>query len=229
MEPRVPPPPAPAPSRTIHEGDGLAWLRASALTDADAVVTSLPDASELRSLSFEAWRAWFVDTAALVCERTAAGSVSVFYQTDVRREGRWVDKGFLVGLGAERAGAACLFHKIVCRAAPGTATYGRPGYAHLLAFSKGLTTRIPEATPDVLPGLGHMPWSKAMGTAACEAVCDFLRRSTACGTVIDPFCGQGTMLAVANARGFHAVGVERSPRRAALARRLRWPLEGAPA
>ncbi len=227
MEPHVPPPPAPAPSRTIHEGDGLAWLRANDLSDAHAVVTSLPDASELRGLSFEAWRAWFVDTARLACERTTPGSVTVFYQTDVLREGRWVDKGFLVTSGAERAGAGCLFHKVVCREAPGTPTYGRPGYAHLLAFSKSLRTQVARATPDVLPGLGHMPWSKAMGTAACEAVCDFLRRSTACEVVVDPFCGQGTMLAVANARGFHAVGVELSPRRAASARRLRWPLGGA--
>ena len=60
-----------------------------------------------------------------------------------------------------------------------------------------------------------------MAGAACEAVCDFLLRSTPCRVVVDPFCGRGTMLAVANARGLDAVGVELSPRRARLARRLR--------
>lgn len=221
MDSEIVPTSAPPPSRTIHVGDGIAWLRASALPATHAVVTSLPDASELPALGFEGWKAWFVDTAALACERTADGAVTVFYQTDVLRGGRWVDKGFLASRGAERAGAACLFHKVVCREPVGTATFGRPGFAHLLAFSRRLVTRVPDATPDVLPGLGHMPWSKAMGTAACEAVCDFLLRSTPCRVVVDPFCGRGTVLAVANARGLDAVGVELSPRRARLARRLR--------
>ena len=99
---------------------------------------------------------------------------------------------------------------------------GRAGYAHLLAFSRGLTTPEPDPSADVLPALGGMPWPRAMGTAACEEVCRFLLAETACRTVVDPFCGQGTMLAVANAHGLDAVGIERSPRRAAKARTLRF-------
>ena len=120
------------------------------------------------------------------------------------------------------AGIAGLFHKIVCRATPGTATFGRPGFAHLLAFSRDLRVPPAMATPDVLPALGEMSWSKAMGTAACEAAVAFLARATACRTVVDPFCGLGTVLAVANARGLDAVGVECVRRRAARARRLRY-------
>ena len=81
-----------------------------------------------------------------------------------------------------------------------------------LAFSRGLRTDGDEPSVDVLPTLGAMPWPRAMGTAACEEVCRFLLASTACRTVVDPFCGMGTMLAVAGAYGLDAIGVERSPR-----------------
>jgi len=231
-----PPPPLPpaaptaalapprAGTRTLHVGDGLAWLASAALPATHAVVTSMPDASERPDLPFDAWRAWFIDAAAQVCTAVAPDGVAVFYQTDVLREGRWIDKGHLVALGAERAGVACLVHKVVCRAAPGTPTYGRPGYAHLLAFSRDVRLPTALATPDVVPALGEMSWSKAMGTAACEAAVAFLRAATPCRVVVDPFCGHGTVLAVANAHGLDAIGVECVRRRAARARRLRYDL-----
>jgi tRNA G10 N-methylase Trm11 len=37
--------------------------------------------------------------------------------------------------------------------------------------------------------------------------------------VVDPFCGQGSALAAANAHGLDAIGVELSRRRAAAARK----------
>jgi hypothetical protein len=210
------------PARVVHTGDGIAWLAATDLSPAVAVVTSLPDVSEMRAIGVAGWRAWFVDTVALVCSRVAAGAPAVFYQTDVKLDGRWEDKAHLVAQGASRAGAACVFHKIVCRAPAGIATFGRPGFAHLLAFSRELRVAPGDASADVLPALGDMPWPRAMGTAACEEVCRFLLRSTACRVVADPFCGHGTMLAVANAYGLDAIGVERSEKRARRARALRF-------
>lgn len=220
--PSAAPEPCRAPTRTIEVGDGVAWLAAGPLPPTHALVTSLPDVSELRSLGLEAWSGWFRDTVELACRQVAATSVAIFFQSDIRRAGVWVDKGALVAEGAGRAGAACLFHRIVCRAPAGTPLRGRPGYAHLQAFSRGLRPEPGPAVPDVLPALGEMPWPRAMGTEACEAVCRFLVASTACRVVVDPFCGLGTLLAVANAYGLDALGVERSPRRAARARALRF-------
>lgn len=207
-------------ARTVHQTDGVAWLAATALPAAHALVTSLPDHSELPGLGFDGWRRWFVDTAALACRQVADDAVAIFFQTDVKHEGRQVDKGFLVAQGAERAGSALLWHKIACRALPGTTTFGRPAYAHLLCFSRALRLAPRQSSPDVLPRLGEMPWSRAMGVDVCHAVATFLRAHTACRTVVDPFCGMGTMLAVANAHGLAAIGVELSKKRAARARRL---------
>jgi hypothetical protein len=208
-------------SRIVHAGDGVAWLEAARPLPPDhAIVTSLPDHSELPELGLDGWRRWFVDVAALACAAVADESVAVFYQTDVKHEGRWIDKAFLVQLGAERSGGALLFHKVVCRVAPGRTTFGRPAWAHLLAFSRALRLAPGRATPDVLPEPGAMTWARAMPVAACDAVARFLVADTRCRTVVDPFCGLGTMLAVANGHGLAAIGVERSPKRAARARTL---------
>ena len=113
-----------APTRVVHQGDGVAWLAASRLPDDHAIVTSLPDVSEVPAMDLAAWKRWFVDTVALACRQLADDAVAIFFQTDIKRDGEWIDKAYLVQRGVEAAASALLFHKIVCRAPPGTP--GRP-------------------------------------------------------------------------------------------------------
>lgn len=205
-------------ARTVHCGDGIAFLETAARFPADhAVVTSLPDHSELPALSVPAWKQWFIDTVALACRTLADDAVAIFYQTDVKHDGRWIDKGHLVHCGADAAGSSLLWHKVACRVPAGTTTFGRPAYAHLLCVSR--ERRLPPgmSSPDVLPALGTMAWSRAMGGVICESIAAFVAAMGA-RVVVDPFCGQGSMLAAANARGLDAIGVELSRRRAARAR-----------
>ena len=211
-----------SPARTVEQGDGIAWLARAPLPADHAIVTSLPDVSEVPELG-DGWAAWFVETVALACRQVADEAVAIFYQTDIKRGGRWIDKGYLVQKGAEAAGSHLLWHKVVCRVPPGAITMGRPAYAHLLAFSRGLRLDPGRSTADVLPSTGAMTWSRAMGVAACEVAAKFLVEQTACRTVVDPFCGLGTMLAVANAHGLDAIGIERAARRVRKARSLRLP------
>jgi hypothetical protein len=138
----------------------------------------------------------------------------------VKRDGAWVDKAYLVQRGAEAAGSALLWHKIVCRAPAGTVMFGRPAYAHLLCFSRELKLEPKHSTADVLPRLGEMTWARAMGVEACVVACKFLRERAAARVVVDPFCGLGTALAVANTLGLEAIGVELSKKRAEKARAL---------
>lgn len=206
-------------TRVVHHGDGIAFL-ADRLPDDHAVFTSLPDHSELPDLGVAGWRTWFIETVALACRAVADEAVAVFYQTDVKHDGRWIDKGHLVLCGAEAAGSHALFHKIVCRVPAGMTTFGRPAYAHLVAVSRERRLLPGASTPDVLPALGKMSWSRAMGSAACEAAIGFIA-STGARVVVDPFCGQGSALAAANAHGLDAIGVELSKRRALKARSAR--------
>ena len=176
------------------------------------------------ALGLEGWRRWFVAAAERVLRATPDDGVSIFYQTDIKVAGTWVDKSYLCHRAAEQEGSALLWHRIVCRKPPGQDNFGRPGYTHLLCYSRGVRDRGARAYPDVLPSTGVMTWSQAMGVDACRLACDFVRSHTATRTVVDPFCGLGTVLAVANARGLDAVGVELVKKRARKAQRL--TLEG---
>jgi hypothetical protein len=211
-------PMASPPQRRVHQGDALAWLRENAPLAGASVVTSLPDVSELPALTFEGWQAWFGEAAELVLRSVPDEGVALFFQSDIRHAGLWVDKGALVMRAAERVGSGLLFHRIVCRKPPGTLTFGRATYAHLLGF--GRRVRPSRARADVLADGGPVAGRKAMGSAAALEACRFVRDETETRTVVDPFCGWGTTLAAANALGMDAVGVDLSARMCRRARGL---------
>jgi hypothetical protein len=208
----------------VHCTDAVAWLQTQGVLTGCSIVTSLPDVSELSGLSLPEWKRWFVDAARLVLSRLPEDGVALFYQTDIKPSGVWVDKGYLCSRAAEEEGCETLFHKVVCRKPAGTITFGRPSYSHLLCYARGVRANLARATADVLPELGEMTWTKGMGVAACVTACRFILEHTPSHTVVDPFCGLGTALAVANALGLDAVGVELSPKRARRARNLRLEL-----
>jgi len=212
---------AETPLLEVIQAEALAWLDEHPADPGTSVVTSLPDVSELPELGFEGWRAWFVGAAERVMRWVPDDGVAIFYQSDIRWESVWIDKGHLVHSAADAAGCVLLFHKIVCRSAPGTISWGRASYSHLLCVAKAPLERSRKPGPDVLPDAGVMPWSRAMGVEACRLACAFLRDNTGTRRVVDPFCGKGTALAVANTYGFDALGVERSGRRCRAARKLR--------
>jgi hypothetical protein len=208
------------PRREVHHAEAVQWLRGRGRLDGCSVVTSLPDAVEMAGMTGEAWTSWFVAAARVVLDAVPDEGVTIFFQSDVKRGSLWIDKGALVQRAADAAGARLLFHKIVCRKPAGTVTFGRASYSHLLAFSRGVRPRPERATADVLPDGGFQPSAKSMGQAACLDACGFVARETTTRTVVDPFCGHGTVLAVANSIGLDAVGVDLSARMVRRARTL---------
>ncbi len=188
-----------------------------------SVITSLPDVSEV-GMTLDRWRPWFEDAAALVMQSIDPQGVAIFFQSDIKHAGRWIDKGALVTRAAERVGVGMLFHKIVCRRPPGFAGFGRASYAHMLGFASW-PLREKHARIDVLPDGGSKPGVKSMGVKACLDACQFVKNETPTRTVVDPFCGFGTVLAVANALGLDAIGVDASSRMVKKARALQIDLE----
>lgn len=166
------------------------------------------------------WKRWMVDTARRVLEKTPDDGVAIFYQTDIKVDRRWIDKAHLIACAADLTGHATLWHKVVCRHPAGTVSHGRPGYAHLQCFSRDIAPDLGRSTPDVLPSLGAMTWSRAMGLDAARMAVRYIHTHTKSHTVVDPFCGVGTALAAANELGLNAVGVELSRKRARRARTL---------
>lgn len=208
------------PPREIVQAEALAWLAANPAPPGASVVTSLPDLSETPGLGFEGWREWFVEAARQVIRWVPPDGVTIFFLSDIRHRGAWVDKGYLASRAAEQEEVSLVWHKIVCRKPPGTVTRDRAGYSHLLCFSRALRPPPEQPGPDVLPDAGHKPWSKAMGVEACVLACRYLLAETTTRVVVDPFCGHGTALAVANALGLEALGVDMGARKCKAARRL---------
>jgi hypothetical protein len=211
------------PTRVVHVGDGLAWLaaaRGEGRLAGVSIVTSLPDLSELPTLGIDGWERWFVEAARACCEAIEDQSLAVFFQRDVVRDGRWIDKGTLITQAAVRAGLSMVFHRIVLRAPAGTVTRGIAGYSHLLGFSRRARMDLARPGPDVLPDPGPTTWTRGMGTHVGRAACDAVLAYTPSRVVLDPFCGHGTVLAVANDLGLDAIGVELGAKRARKARAL---------
>lgn len=213
-------PDASAPSRHVFCADALAWLAEHSAEPQTSVVTSLPDLSELPALALDAWQEWFQATVSTIVRWLPPAGVAIFFQSDIVLGPRWVDKGHLVQCGAERAGGVLLWHRIVCRRPPDTASLGRASYSHLLCIARELPAARPtHAAAHVLSDAGPTSWSRGMGQAACRAACRYLRDETDTRRIVDPFCGQGALLAIANELGFDAIGVELSAKRCRAARR----------
>lgn len=239
--------------RRVRCADAVSWLaKEGSLPHRCHVITSLPDIGELKpKLSPSQYESWFVDVVRQILAGLDAYSVAIFYQTDGRQHGpeeTYLDKSYLCHAGARAAGAACLFHRIVCAGPLGLPRSGhvRPAYAHMLCFSVSL--RPPRGAlqwSDVLPTRGHMSYAGAMGEHACSEAVAFVVRAhrlrpqrrpvgdlstadvedaslpevlpeveeEAPAMVFDPFCGHGSILAMANAWGLDAFGIDINFRR----------------
>ena len=207
------------PKREVHCADAIPWMRERGKIPGACAVTSLPDVSEV-GLALPVWRAWFLDAVRLVVDAVPDESAAIFFQSDIKRDGVWIDKGALITRAAEDAGAHVLFHKIVCRRPPGMLTAGRPGFTHLIAVSRAMKCPDVLPIPDVIIDAGPSKWVRAMGVRAAAHAVRFAKEQVGAKIIFDPFCGVGTVLAVANAFGLDALGVEKARKRAEQARAL---------
>jgi hypothetical protein len=199
--------------RDVICADAVEWMAVN--KNAGAVVTSLPDADEC-GWSIEFWRNWFIDAAALSMQVARDDCPAIFYQTDRKSNGAIISKAFLCHSAAERLGYRPLWHKIVLRREVGATDLFRPTYTHLMAFSKDCPPG--KASPDVIQ-CGRMIYENAMGLNAAILAVTFAGKFS--NTIIDPFCGRGTVLAIANAYGYKSIGVDILPEQCEKARTLK--------
>jgi hypothetical protein len=183
----------------------------------NAIVTSLPDANDL-GWPIDRYERWFRQMALLCLGHVKEDGTCVFYQTDRRHRGRILSKATILVELAGEAGHRLLWHKIVLRKQPGRIDLYRPGYSHLLAFSRRMTPG--QATPDVFePDDGLHP--NGMNLNATRWVVQYVARQAGRDLLIDPFCGEGTVIALAEHSFSRVVGIDKNARCVARATRLR--------
>lgn len=214
------------PTRTVHCEDALVWLNNQTPLEGCSLIASMPDISEFQQFTLAQWKEWFYNTAELVLSKTPDDGVTIFFQSDIKVDGTWVDKSYICQKAAESLGRELLWHKIFCRAPVGTTTFGRPAYSHMICFSKNVRVDVSKSTPDVIPDLGEKTWERGMGLEASVMAAKFILKQTTTRTLVHPFCGEGSMLAACEFIGLNSVGIERSPKRAERARLLRMAPDG---
>ncbi|CAE7887213.1 BRCC3 [Symbiodinium microadriaticum] len=221
------------PTRRVLQRDALEWMQelgTSGFPENSCVFTSLPDWSEIKkgqNLPLNMYVAWFRRALRLLFRACKKETIVVFYQTDICSSGQWLDKAAMICQEADMAGAALLWHKISFD--PEAVDMPRRGnnadYSHLLCFliSSGAPDPRWEATgrdegravlsgkcsiPDLVPR-GRKVYAQGMGANVVTTVLSWIRKvKPTTETIVDPFCGRGTVLAVANQLGLSALGVD---------------------
>lgn len=203
-------------SRPTHKvilGDALEVL--PTLGSTFDVFTGIPDAAEVGDGSVEEWRPFF-RTAVRECIRRVNpdNGVAVFYQTDRRYNGALEPKSFMVIEEAVALGFRVLWHKVAVGGL-GTNLF-RPNFSHIVAVGAPNATSG-KAFPDVIQQ-GPKVYPNAIDNASLPLLADFLKRR---GTtsVLDPFCGYGTIASICASRGMSTVSIDIDPDQVARTRK----------
>lgn len=198
--------------RVIHCQDAIPWLEKQ--QGVDAIVTSIPEMDELDMTRTE-YIPFFRSTARRCLEAVKETGYCIFLQTD-RKQNGWVDKSYLITGEAEELGMRLLWHKIALRVEVGKTDLYRPGYSHMLCYSKKGKIGIPMA--DVVYR-GEVTYPNAFGIDAVRHVVGYLKKQGV-KSITDPFVGSGTVVAIANAMGMDAIGVDIDKAQCEKARKL---------
>lgn len=199
-----------SPARDVVLGDAVNWLRDLAEAGAYGAVVFSPPDPDTMGMEVPDWKVWFAEATLAALDATGRKYPLVLSVADRKAGGRWIPKDALVVQAAWETGwADVLWHKIVLRRKVGHVNIWRPGYDHLLAVG-GPGCRPGKATPDVIER-GPALWFRGIGLNVATVTVRFIMETAPGARVLNPFCGMGTMLAVANDYGLDAAGCDNDP------------------
>lgn len=188
--------------RVVICADSHRWLPNN--VDIKAIITSLPDMEEVGLNNID-WQRWIKDTCVLLSNSLSDSGLIIFYQTDRKYKGEVIDKKTLISNQFINMGYKNIFSKIILKQKPETVNLFRPTFTNLFGFSKNIKSG--KATPDVIFA-GNMLYKNAMGFNACKTSIEFIKSKINTKIIVDPFCGQGSVLKIANDLGLNSIGVD---------------------
>jgi hypothetical protein len=190
------------PTREVFNKNALHWLQYN--EDIEVIITSLPDMSELNA-TIGGWKDFTKEACERLIDSLSKDGIIFFYQTDRKLNGTTIDKKSFISRIFHDHGFNTVLSKIVLKQKPETINLFRPTFTNLFAFSK--VQKGGKATADVIYA-GEMIYKNAMGLNACKICIDYVKNKGGNPTIVDPFCGQGSVLKMANDNGFNAIGVD---------------------
>ena len=190
--------------RQIFCKDAVAWLKTQ--KNLDCIVTSVPEMEEVH-LSKDKYEVFLKDAAKLCMEAVKDTGYVIFLQTDRKQKG-WIDKSYIISDAACELKIPMIWHKIALRQDVGTSGLFRPTFSHMLCYSK--KGKVGPVFPDVLER-GSVTYENAFGIEAVKAVLEYVKKQGV-KTVVDPFVGSGTTVALANKMGLKGIGVDIDPK-----------------
>jgi SAM-dependent methyltransferase len=193
--------------------DALKWLSSNKMLE--CIVTSMPEMEEV-NLKIKEYESFFRSAAKACFTSMAPNGYCIFLQTDRKYHG-WVDKGYWITDEARAMGFHTVWKKIALTKEVGKADLFRPTYSTMLCFTKD--GNVGKLFPDVIYS-GEKTYTHAFGVDSVTMCIEYAKSQGVKG-VVDPFCGSGTTLAVANKLGLHAIGVDISKEACAAARKLK--------
>ena len=205
------------PRRQVFCQDALQWLPKN--TKNDCIITSIPEMEEV-NLSVKEYEDFFRTASRLCLEAVSDDGYCIFLQTDRKYHG-WIDKGYWITDEARNLGFHTVWKKIALNKEVGTADLFRPTYSTMLCFTK--KGKVGKLFPDVVYS-GEKTYSNAFGVEPVRLCVEYVK-SNGIKKVVDPFCGSGTTLAVANELGLDAVGVEINKKFCEMSRKLKITLQ----
>lgn len=206
-------------SRKIITADSLEWLSTQKDGSIPNVITGICDLDEI-DMDVNEYIKFFNKIGTLIFQKLNPAGYAIFIQTDRKYQREWIDKSYMLTDLAYKHGYKMVWHKIVLHRDVDKTDLHRPCYAHMLCYTKTGTSGA--ATPDVIPVSGRLYKNGTPIEAAVRAV-EFVKRYTKAGPyILDPFVGQGTIPAVANAFGLNAVGIDIDATQAAKAEKMEY-------
>lgn len=201
--------------RQVICDDAIRWLKRQNSQSLANIVCSIPDASEV-GMAMSAYIKWFPSIVRLLCQKLSAKGYVILVQTDRKHDGETFSKSSSAITAAHRAGLKLMWHKTALLSQPGHVTNMgfTPGYCHVLCFCR--KPKPGRASPDVLPEQKRT-WKNGMPLAAAALAVAFIasqnksKRQNCC--IYVPFCGIGTVLAVADKHKIQSIGIEINPER----------------
>lgn len=198
----------------VITADSLEWLPKH--RNLGTIFASIADMDEVK-MNERDYIVWFTEIAKECFLSASKTHPVLFYQTDRLLNGRRISKPFILMSVALSLGYELVWHKIVLRREIGKIDLYRAGFSHLLCFADS-SLKCGKASPDVMySGRFLHPYGVGMNAAKFA-----LRFALNYGkSVCDPFCGHGTIPAVARMLGFEKIiAVDIDPKQTAETSRL---------